>query len=143
MILRVVRTIVRETVTDCVGKVISLALRYPPPATVAAAPEVADTVVSAGTAIQQWVTKLRRAFSNAAEPLGRSKRMFEDIGGRLVRGIATRARGAAKEALGEAADELPKTIAVEGAKESGKHVARDIDEALYGRPGPHRVSGML
>ncbi|MPZ86428.1 MAG: hypothetical protein GEV28_41070 [Actinophytocola sp.] len=179
VILKVVRTIVRETITDCVGDVISLALRYPPPATIAAAPEVADTIVSTGTTIQKWVTKLRRAFTNAEQMLKQSKRLFEDVKAklRLAREFAARipdpirqakyvpkvrnalvsdslrhAKDTAKEALGETADEVPKTIAVEGAKESGKQVAKDIDgdgdadgdEApRYDGPGPHRVSGTL
>ena len=49
IILKVVRTIVRQLFTDCVGKVISIVLRYPPPMTPAALPEVVNTIADTGT----------------------------------------------------------------------------------------------
>jgi len=152
VILKVVRTIVRQLITDCVGKAISIVLRYPPPATPAAAPEVVATITDTGTMVSNWLKKLQRAFSNAEKMLKDSKNLFADLRKylRSVRDIATstsplrmglaakligeealdigkRAGAAAGDALAAGAAAIPKNVVIEGTKESAKQVAADID----------------
>lgn len=79
VLLTMVRSIVRDLITEGVGKAISVVLRYPPPATLAAAGEVADQVVRTGNAIVDLVRKLRQALKNAKQLLLRSNRIFKEI----------------------------------------------------------------
>lgn len=152
VILKVVRTIVRQLITDCVGKAISIVLRYPPPATPAAAPEVVNTITETGTMVGNWLKKLQRAFSNAEKMLKDSKNLFADLRKymRVVRDMSTatsslrvglaakliggealdlgKAAGAAAgDALAAGAAAIPKNVVIEGTKESAKQVAADID----------------
>lgn len=99
LILKVVRTIVRQLITDCVGKVISIVLRYPPPATPAAAPEVASAIADTGTTATKWLNQLKRAFSNAGEMLKQSMNLFRRIG-RTLANCASSGKSAFDLALG-------------------------------------------
>lgn len=150
IILKVVRTIVRQLFTDCVGKVISIALRYPPPMTPAALPDVVNTIADTGTGITKWINQLKRAFSNAGEMLKNSKTMYASIKKTLsnfsqdaakiadplravnylsknVETLATDVALSARNFVGHAAKEgvsaLPEKIITESAKEVGMQVA--------------------
>ena len=67
IILAVARTIIRELITDFVGRVASKLLRYPPPVTPAAIPETVSMAGDYAQKIMGWVKKVRTAFGNAAE----------------------------------------------------------------------------
>lgn len=167
-VLTVVREIVRGLVTDAVGKTISIACRYPPPTTLAAAPEIAGTVLSTGSRIADWLRKLGTALANASELLARSGGLFRQVRAGLrtagmlsssARRGAMRAavvdegaaivRDAAKQAVKELPGRLPEKVVVEGAKGAANTAAgmssdeRQQDERLYDGPGPHRVTGTL
>jgi hypothetical protein len=79
VLLTIVRSIVRDLITDGVGKAISIVLRYPPPATPAAAGEVAGQVTRTGNAIVDLVRKLQQALKNAGQLLKKSAQIFRDV----------------------------------------------------------------
>lgn len=79
VLLTIVRSIVRDLITDGVGKVISIALRYPPPTTFAAAGEIANQVVSTGRSVTDLVERLRKALENAGELVRKSGRLFAEV----------------------------------------------------------------
>jgi hypothetical protein len=164
MVLTVVREIVRGLITDAVGKTISIACRYPPPATPAAAPEITTAIANTGNKIVQWIDKLRRAFDNAKQLLGQSDRLFRSIqwsldvtrririptDGSMVRAILTDAVSySAKQAVKEIPEQLPEMAAVELGKGAAAFALADDPEPpadqnqLYDGPGPHRITGTL
>jgi hypothetical protein len=69
-VLAVVRTIVRDLITDFVGRLISVLARYPPPTTPAGFPEAAELAASYSQRIMDWVRKAWKALTNAKELLG-------------------------------------------------------------------------
>ena len=79
ILLTVVRSIVRDLITDGVGKVISIILRYPPPATLAASGEVAAQVRRTGAEIVDVVGQLKEAFTNARQLFRKTGQIFGDI----------------------------------------------------------------
>lgn len=170
MALTVVREVVRGLITDAVGKAISIACRYPPPATPAAAPEITTAIANTGNKIVQWLNKLKRAFDNAMDLLRKSGGLFRNIkaglktvpmfpslAGRvqltsaLFGEVAAIATDAAKQAVKEIPGQLPEMAAVElGKGAAGVNLAMtDNPESsqdqnqLYDGPGPHRVTGTL
>jgi len=172
VILNVVRSVVRQLITDCVGKVISIVLRYPPPATPAAAPEIVSQVADTGGLISKWMRSLQRAFANAWDLLKQSGNLFRDVkkylayskkmageladGGALYAKLAlgafadvpAAAKAAAKNAVRDIPGELPAKIGFEAAKEGAKYVTgteaeQEQPATLYDGPGPHRVTGTL
>lgn len=167
-VLTAVREIVRGLVTDAVGKAISIACRYPPPLTLAAAPEIATTIASTGSKISQWLGKLKRAFDNAKDLLRRSGDLFQSVRWSLksmsqfhippaefkaaiVTGVANIVKDATKQAIKEIPQQLPEMALVETVKGvvGAKAAMADDPEApedqnqLYDGPGPHRVTGTL
>lgn len=80
VLLTMVRSIVRDLITDGVGKVVSIVLRYPPPTTLAAAGEIAGQVARTGNAIVDLVRKLQQAFKNAKQLLRQSGNIFKEVG---------------------------------------------------------------
>jgi hypothetical protein len=140
---------------------------------------VVAAITDTGTMVGNWLKKLQRAFSNAGQMLKDSKNLFADlrkymrvvgematatsparvglavklIGGEAL-DLGKAAGAAAGDALAAGAAAIPKNVVIEGAKESAKQVAADIDPepaqpernqaaGLYDGPGPHRVSGTL
>lgn len=79
VLLTMVRSIVRDLITDGVGKAISIVLRYPPPVTVAASGEVVAQVQRTGNVIVDLVRRLQQAFKNAMQLLRQSKKLFQEI----------------------------------------------------------------
>ncbi len=79
ILLTMVRSIVRDLITDGVGKAVSIVLRYPPPATLAAAGEVAGQVQRTGAEIVDVVGQLREAFKNARQLFRKTGQIFGDI----------------------------------------------------------------
>jgi methyl-accepting chemotaxis protein len=79
VLLTMVRSIVRDLITEGVGKVISIVLRYPPPVTVAASGEIVGQVTRTGNAIVDLVRKLQQALKNAMRLLRQSNRLFKEI----------------------------------------------------------------
>lgn len=84
VLLTMVRSIVRDLITEGVGKAISVVLRYPPPATLAAAGEVANQVARTGNAIVDLVRKLQQALKNAWQLLRQSGNIFKEVRKHLV-----------------------------------------------------------
>jgi hypothetical protein len=79
MLLTMVRSLVRDLITDGVGKVISIVLRYPPPATLAAAGEVAAQVQRTGAQVIDLVGKLKQALTNAKQLFRNCFQVFRDV----------------------------------------------------------------
>lgn len=159
-ILAVVRTIIRDLITDFVGKVAAMLLRYPPPATPAAAPEAVRMAATYAQKIMDWVRKVQKAFGNATELFQNLTRQFTRARGLLSSvddAVMTTLDATMRETRDALARELPKKIVEEGIKESAKGVSTSADEAVKGDataapaaesylndgPGPHRVSGDL
>jgi hypothetical protein len=78
IILAVARTLIRELITDFVGKLGSMLLRYPPPVTAAAIPEAVNLANTYAQKILGQVKRVQKAFGNGA-------RWFRDIGERFAR----------------------------------------------------------
>lgn len=95
ILLTVVRSIVRDLITDGVGKVISIVLRYPPPATLAASGEIAGQVTRTGNAIVDLVRKLQQALKNARQLFRQSTNVFKEVG-MQIRQMKASLEGAAK-----------------------------------------------
>ncbi len=86
-ILSVVRSIVRDLISECVGKLISIACRCPGPALpVAMATEGTAEAVKTGGKCMQWIKKLLKAFKKAQELFHRIGDIFRRVKGALKRG---------------------------------------------------------
>lgn len=169
-VLTVVRELVRGLFTDAVGKAISIACRYPPPTTPAAAPEIATMITDTSSQAVQWVRKLERAFGNAGELLSQSGSQFRGIrsGLKLASQMPTLARrvgvasavfeetahlakDVSKRVVKEIPGQLPEKVTVEVSKGVANTAAVMAGEPeppadqsqLYDEPGPHRVTGNL
>jgi hypothetical protein len=140
-VLAVVREVVRGLVSDAVGTAISIVCRYPPPATPAAAGELGALVSRTGGLVREWLTKLQRAFANAAQLMKDGGNLFRDVrealvhlnklgrmsmrSGRHVEWLATTATGMGKhaknvvrEATGDLGEQAAEKIAIESGKEA-------------------------
>lgn len=86
-ILSVVRSIVRDLISECVGKLISIACRYPGPALPAGmATEGTAEAVKTGSKCMEWIKKLLKAFKKAQELFHRISDIFRRVKGALKRG---------------------------------------------------------
>ncbi|WP_410562907.1 WXG100 family type VII secretion target [Amycolatopsis sp. cmx-4-61] len=86
-ILSVVRSIVRDLISECVGKLISIACRYVGPALpVGMATEGTAEAVKTGSKCMEWIKKLVRAFKKAQELFHRITDIFGRVKGALKRG---------------------------------------------------------
>ncbi|WIV59617.1 WXG100 family type VII secretion target [Amycolatopsis nalaikhensis] len=86
-ILSVVRSIVRDLISECVGKLISIACRYPGPALPAGmATEGTAEAVKTGSKCMEWIKKLLTAFKKAQELFHRISDIFRRVKGALKRG---------------------------------------------------------
>jgi hypothetical protein len=145
-ILSVVRTIVRDLISDCVGKLISIACRYPGPALPAGmAGEGTAEAVKTGSKCMEWIKKLVKAFKKAQELFHRLSDIFGRVKGALKRGaeslpgplkkagdlIPSKSFGdkvkEAREPGGKFSEELKEAIKKESGKEIGKHLAEGVD----------------
>jgi hypothetical protein len=86
-ILSVVRSIVRDLISECVGKLISIACRYAGPALpVGMATEGTAEAVKTGSKCMEWIKKLLKAFKKAQELFHRISDIFRRVKGALKRG---------------------------------------------------------
>lgn len=86
-ILGVVRSIVRDLIAECVGKLISIACRYLGPALpVGMATEGTAEAVKTGSKCMEWIKKLVKAFNRAQELFHRITDVFSRVKGALKRG---------------------------------------------------------
>ncbi|HYQ65894.1 hypothetical protein [Actinophytocola sp.] len=123
-VLAVVRTIVRELITDFVGRTISLLARYPPPTTPMALPEAGELAASYSQRILDWVRKAWKALTNAKELLG-------DVLTKL-RGLPAQLRSGMK-AVREGANSLGQH-AVDAVKKTAKNLRdRHTFAAMYAK----------
>jgi hypothetical protein len=112
LLLTIVRSIVRDLITDGVGKVISIALRYPPPVTPAASVEVAAQVTRTGNSIVDLVRKLQQALANAGELVRRSGQIFSDV--RQIYRMGDKVFGTYRHLRNPAADALRDVAVAKG-----------------------------
>ncbi|GAB1514478.1 PPE domain-containing protein [Actinophytocola sp. KF-1] len=140
ILLTVVRSIVRDLITDGIGKVISIVLRYPPPATLAASGEIAGQVQRTGAAIADLVRKLQQALRNAWDLLKRSGNIFTEVG-HQIRQMRISVAGAARMSRVHQNSHLV-------AKVHNQHVdqilgqARDVGEYAVRTAGADAVGGL-
>ncbi|SEB40226.1 hypothetical protein SAMN04489727_1420 [Amycolatopsis tolypomycina] len=86
-ILSVVRSIVRDLISECVGKLISIACRYPGPALPAGmATEGTAEAVKTGSKCMEWIKKLVRVFKKAQDLFHRISEIFGRVRDALRRG---------------------------------------------------------
>ncbi|MEU4518447.1 hypothetical protein AB0F52_06960 [Amycolatopsis sp. NPDC024027] len=86
-ILSVVRSIVRDLISECVGKLVSIACRFPGPALpVGMATEGTAEAVKTGSKCMEWIKKLLKAFKKAQELFHRISDIFRRVKGALKRG---------------------------------------------------------
>jgi hypothetical protein len=125
-VLAVARTIVRDLITDFVGRLISLLVRNPPPTTPACFPEAANLTASYSQRILDWVRKAWKALTNAKELLG-------DVLTKL-RGLSAHLRSGAT-AFGEGARGLGQRV-VRAAKTTAENIGnRHTFAALHAKLG--------
>jgi len=164
ILLTIVRSIVRDTITDAVGKVISIILRYPPPTTPAASGEIVTQVQSTGNTIVDLMRKLQHALGNAGQMLkqtgnifGHAKGIFaeadavwttyakaglmrtantlhNDFVDEFVGSAVTAARNSVKTAGKETLEGLPEQVGVEIVKEPTKYGTGRVDETAPKHP---------
>ncbi|WP_037334073.1 WXG100 family type VII secretion target [Amycolatopsis sp. MJM2582] len=127
MILAVVRTIVRDLISECLGKLISIAMRYPGPAMPAGiAAEGTPKAIGYANKCVGWIKKLTKAFDKAKGLFKRLTDGFDKIKDALTPKALKKFTGGGKKAV-DAAEES-KTFADKVAKaradlpESRKHI---------------------
>jgi len=127
MILAVVRTIVRDLISECLGKLVSIAMRYPGPAMPAGiAAEGTPKAISYAQRCLGWIKKLTKAFDKAKELFKRLTDGFDKIKDALTPKALKRFTGSGKNTVD--AVEESRTFASRVAKardelpESRKHI---------------------
>jgi hypothetical protein len=169
ILLTIVRSIVRDMITDAVGKVISIILRYAPPGTPLAGGEIVMQVQSTGNAIVDLMRKLQHALGNARKMLQQSGTIFtqakkffveaDDIWTRAAKGgqieaansfynryvgyfvedTVEAAKNSVKTVGVDAVSGLPEQIGVEIVKEPTKYGTGRVDEAAPTHPDIERA----
>ncbi|MFD8497932.1 WXG100 family type VII secretion target [Amycolatopsis sp. NPDC059657] len=168
-ILNIIRSVVRDLIAECVGKLISLACRYPGPALVAGMlTEGVPMAVKWCRKIIEKIKQLTKAFENGKglfKKLGdifeRAERALKSDGlGKFMRGSRKLDKEAHKAGINGMRDiikdfkEVPKKLAVETGKEVGKKVGEKIDETgqdedkdkpepIFEQPCTNRISGSI
>jgi len=153
-ILGVVRTIIRDLISECVAKLISIACRYPGPAVVAGAvAEGVPTAVKYANKAMEWINKLVRAFDKAKALFKRLTDIFARVKTaltpkalkKLAGGGETVAAGAKKEfdfaqSVAKHWDDAPKSVG-DVLKEGGKKVTADFKEEFQQEYGKEKLKG--
>jgi hypothetical protein len=139
ILLTIVRSLVRDMITDSVGKVISIILRYPPPATPAASGEIVAQVQSTGNAVLDLMRKLQHALGNARRLLKQSGNIFghvkdiyreaDDVMASFVKPLSARAQTIYHDFVDEQLDKVAKA-AMDGVKTAGKDVVDGLPEQV-------------
>ncbi|WP_328446771.1 WXG100 family type VII secretion target [Amycolatopsis sp. NBC_00438] len=118
-ILSVVRSIVRDLISECVGKLISIACRYPGPALPAGmATEGTAEAVKTGSKCMEWIKKLVKAFKKAQELFHRISGIFNRV----------------KDVLRRGADRLPGPLRRVGGMLESKDAQSFADKVRKARP---------
>ncbi|MEV6827523.1 hypothetical protein [Amycolatopsis sp. NPDC051102] len=118
-ILSVVRSIVRDLISECVGKLISIACRYPGPALPAGmATEGTAEAVKTGSKCMEWIKKLVKAFKKAQDLFHRITGIF----------------GRVRDVLRRGAERLPGPLRRVGGLLESKDAKSFADKVREGRP---------
>ncbi|WP_244162612.1 hypothetical protein [Amycolatopsis regifaucium] len=100
MILAVVRTIVRDLIAECLGKLVSIAMRYPGPAMPAGiAAEGTPKAISYARRCLDWIKKLTKAFDKAKGLFKRLTDGFDKIKDALTPKALKKFTGGGKNAV--------------------------------------------
>ncbi|WP_340685760.1 hypothetical protein LCL61_05065 [Amycolatopsis coloradensis] len=126
MILAVVRTIVRDLISECLGKLVSIAMRYPGPAMPAGiAAEGTPKAISYAQRCLGWIKKLTKAFDKAKGLFKRLTDGFDKIKDALTPKALKKFMGSGKKATDGAGDTTFASKVAEARKdlpESRKHI---------------------
>ncbi len=127
LILAVVRTIVRDLISECLGKLVSIAMRYPGPAMPAGiAAEGTPKAISYARRCLDWIKKLTNAFDKAKGLFKRLTDGFEKIKDALTPKALKKFVGSGKKAADVAEEGKTFAAKVEKARadlpESRKHI---------------------
>ncbi|MEV6906318.1 hypothetical protein [Amycolatopsis sp. NPDC051071] len=123
MILAVVRTIVRDLISECLGKLVSIAMRYPGPAMPAGiAAEGTPKAISYAHKCLDWIKKLTKAFDKAKGLFKRLTDGFEKIKDALTPKALKKFTGGGKKAADGGTFASRVTDARNDLPESRKHI---------------------
>lgn len=127
MILAVVRTIVRDLISECLGKLVSIAMRYPGPAMPAGiAAEGTPKAISYARRCLDWIKKLTKAFDKAKGLFKRLTDGFDKIKDALTPKALKKFTGGGKSAADSAGESSTFASKVAEARkdlpESRKHI---------------------
>ncbi|OXM43007.1 hypothetical protein [Amycolatopsis alba] len=130
-VLSVVRTIIRDLITDTLAKIVMIIARYPPPAYPAAlAAEGVPFAIEKSTEAMTWAEKLMRVLLRAKSML---MDFYKNVGDLIKKGDVF--EGAGMGAFWEVAKEAGKTAVKEVVKSASEDKARDRQETTIGAPG--------
>ncbi|MEV6874891.1 hypothetical protein [Amycolatopsis sp. NPDC051128] len=158
-ILNVVRSVLRDLLTECIGKLISILARYPGPAAPAGfAGEGTVEIVSTGERMLEWLRKLMRAFAKGVKKFDDLSGLFRIVGQKLLAALKDAAH-AAPGIFKDGLKDLPKALGEEAGKEAGKKTAGAYDEVdkeyrknhynekqpepVFRHQGAQRISGSI
>lgn len=140
-VLSVVRTIIRDLITDTLAKIVMIVARYPPPAYPAAlAAEGVPFAIEKSTEAMTWAEKLTRVLMRAKSML---MDFYKNVGDILKKGDVF--EGAGMGAFWEVAKEAGKTAVKEVVKSASEDKARDRRETTIDATGepkpPEKANG--
>ncbi|MFC3450320.1 hypothetical protein [Amycolatopsis speibonae] len=142
-VLSVVRTIIRDLITDTLAKIVMIIARYPPPAYPAAlAAEGVPFAIEKSTEAMTWAEKLMRVLMRAKSML---MDFYKNVGDLLKKGDVF--EGAGMGAFWEVVKEAGKTAVKEVVKSASEDKARDRRETTINATGdpkpPEKASGAV
>ncbi|WP_037308572.1 hypothetical protein [Amycolatopsis orientalis] len=142
-VLSVVRTIIRDLITDTLAKIVMIIARYPPPAYPAAlAAEGVPFAIEKSTEAMTWAEKLMRVLMRAKSML---MDFYKNVGDLLKKGDVF--EGAGMGAFWEVAKEAGKTAVKEVVKSASEDKARDRRETTINATGepkpPEKANGAV
>jgi len=142
-VLSVVRTIIRDLITDTLAKIVMIIARYPPPAYPAAlAAEGVPFAIEKSTEAMTWAEKLMRVLMRAKSML---MDFYKNVGDILKKGDVF--EGAGMGAFWEVVKEAGKTAVkevVKSASEDKEHDRRETTIDATGEPKPpEKANGVV
>ncbi|AUI62638.1 hypothetical protein [Amycolatopsis sp. BJA-103] len=142
-VLSVVRTIIRDLITDALAKIVMIIARYPPPAYPAAlAAEGVPFAIEKSTEAMTWAEKLMRVLMRAKSML---MDFYKNVGDLLKKGDVF--EGAGMGAFWEVVKEAGKTAVKEVVKSASEDKARDRRETTINAAGepkpPEKANGAV
>ncbi|WP_410576239.1 hypothetical protein [Amycolatopsis sp. lyj-108] len=130
-VLSVVRTIIRDLITDALAKIVMIIARYPPPAYPAAlAAEGVPFAIQKSTEAMTWAEKLMRVLLRAKSML---MDFYKNVGDLIKKGDVF--QGAGMGAFWEVVKEAGKTAVREVVKGASEDKERDRQETTLNAPG--------